>query len=105
MTGWLRRYGFGLILLALFLGSVAAYADAKQTVCGYDADQHGQPYDPVECRAEFWDGFWENQQSEMAQLLVQFLGMVAFARWITYRAEEQTDRLEAKVDRLLGGQQ
>lgn len=89
----LRQYGLGLILLALFLVSVSAYWNQTYAYTRSEASAHGEQWEEDDQRTEFWNGIWENMESEFGQLLVQFLGMVAFANWVAKKQQE--DQVEA----------
>lgn len=117
-----RKYGFGIILFVLMLASVLAFAETNEAESRHEAQQECElrslimtggeddsklPYteclDPNEVDDRFWDGFWENTQSEYQQLFVQFLGLVAFARWVAYKQQEDLDEIKAKLDELERG--
>ena len=84
----LGRYGYIWVTLVLFLASLAAYV-----VSGL---AHGM--DAVELTA----GFFENSQSEFLQLIWQVLGLKFLLCWGSPTSREGQERLEAKVDRIIG---
>lgn len=110
---WFRRFGFLVILAVLWLGTSVLYwhqqyAETRaehQSQCEFLKAQAPEaacpPYDGAEARTSFWSGVWENNRSEYEQLLVQGLLLVALASWVAKKSEEQLDRIEAKVDRVL----
>jgi hypothetical protein len=89
--GFFRKYGFGLILLALFLISVSAFWNQTYAYTRSEAEMHGQEWTKDDQETEFWNGFHENMQSEFGQLFVQFLGMVAFASWVAAKQDESQE--------------
>ena len=104
-----RKYGFAYLLLFLFIGAVTGYYNQHwayerseyQTQCEFlhaqDPQAQCPEVQPADVRTSFWDGIWENNQSEMVQLLIQFLGMVAFARWVAYKEQETDDEIKAML--------
>jgi hypothetical protein len=101
----LRRWGAVWLLIALFLASWAGQFVAQLAEVASEAEQHGQTF----TWAEFWPWFlsstFENWQSEWLQLAVQAGVVVGAAHLLFKRGEDQTDRIEAKLDRLLGERQ
>ena len=86
MSIW-RKYAYGWVTLGFFLLSLAGYF-----ILGL-ADGKGW--------LELWAGFFENIQSEMAQLLWQ-VGGLAFLLFLgSPQSKEGHDRIEAKIDEIL----
>lgn len=82
-------FGFVYILFAMWIGSAVAHAVAYWTMSG-----------PHEV-AEFVKDTMENWQSEFLQLFVQAIGMVVVAHVIFRKSVEESERVEAKIDRCL----
>ena len=111
-ASFFRRYGAGLILLALFIGSTAGFwhqgyaktrheaESACDNIKAHDPDAKCPIWEAQDQRTHFWDGMWENVQSEYQQLLLQFLLMVAFASWLAYKEKEGEDEILDKLDEL-----
>ena len=99
-TGFFRKYGFGFILLALFLITVSAYWNQTYAYTRSEAKANGTEWSVDDQRTEYWNGIWENMESEFGQLLVQFLGMVAFTRWVAAKQEESQVEAAAEGARI-----
>lgn len=86
----LRRWGAVYILAALFAGSWAGQA----VTMGADIRDGGW--------VTFWAATFENWQSEWLQLVFQAVLLLG-AKHLLFRVDaEDLERIEAKVDRLLG---
>jgi hypothetical protein len=96
----LRRWGAVYILAALWLGSSALYFWAELFAQIHEAHEHGQAMEWPQFWAAFWSGYFENLQSEWAQLAVQAVLIVGFAHVVFRKGEEDNARLERKVDEL-----
>lgn len=89
--GFFRKYGFGLILLAMFLFFVSAYWNQTYAYTRSEAEMNKVEWSKDDQETEFWNGLHENMQSEFAQLFVQFMGMVAFASWVSAKEDESQE--------------
>ena len=101
MVSHLRRWGAVWILTALWLISSLLFGWAEYHVQVDEAIEHGQPFEPSSFWVVYWSGYFENLQSEWAQLAVQALLVVGYAHVVFRKGTEDIDRVEAKVDRLL----
>lgn len=84
MMKFLKSYGLGIALFALFVGSwLIQYLTHDESL------------------AKFWNSTMENWQSEFLQLMT----FVILARWLQFKDSPQSrdgsDRMEAKIDELL----
>jgi hypothetical protein len=85
----------------MWLASSAAFCWSEYFVQVNEAAQHGQPFEMSDYWPALWAGFFENLQSEWAQLAVQALLISAFSHVVFRKGDEDADRLEAKVNELL----
>lgn len=102
-----RRYGFLILLGAMSLVAIWAFSQTNETEVRKAAETECQikslietngksetamPWyeclDPGDESSRFWDGFWENHQSEYVQLFFQGLLLIALGSWIAYRDHE-----------------
>jgi len=93
-----RKYGFLVILLALWVGTTIGfwhqeraedrerYSNQCELIVTFGGDC--PPY--RESDTSFWAGFWENHQSEYAQLFVQGLLLIALANVFARKESENT---------------
>ncbi|MGI5171882.1 hypothetical protein ACQEU3_46825 [Spirillospora sp. CA-253888] len=105
-----RRWGAVYILAALWLVSSLLFGLAEAAAQTNEARQHGQPFAWSEFWPAYWSGYFENLQSEWAQLATQAVLIVALAGRLFRRSEEQqvaavrealaadVQRIEAKLD-------
>lgn len=100
MRQFLRDYGFAFMLFGMFLLTTTFYWHQSYAFTRQEAEAHGQVWTEQDQRTEFWEGVWENDRSEYEQLFVQFVGMVAFARWIAYKTEKTQDEVLEEVKGL-----
>jgi hypothetical protein len=105
VTTHLRRWGAVWLLVALFLASWAGQFLAQLAEVASEAEQHGQTFTWAEFFPRFLSSTFENWQSEWLQLAVQAGVVVGAALEQHVRGEEQMDRIEAKLDQLLGERQ
>ena len=88
MTGsQFKKYGFLYVLAALFILFIVLQFVFMVPING----------DPI---AEFWAAVFENQQSEMFQLLLQGLGMYVWSKWMFKKAEQDADEIKARLSKL-----
>ena len=101
MSHHLRRWGAIYLLLFLFLGSWIGQFVMQMIDARNEAHQHGEAFTWGEYLPQFLASTFENWQSEWLQLVVQgavLLGM----KHLIFRADaEDTERIEAKINRLL----
>lgn len=95
MPRHLKFYGAGYVLLLASLIFALLYLGYECRVVADEAISHGQQYDVRECHNRFWAGVWENDQSEMLQLAVEFFFLGGLAAYIgrsmeavSYRSEQ-----------------
>ena len=96
-----RRYAYGWLTFAFFVGSLAlhwyfgwrAYVDEELA--------HGQPAQTAGYLNEMFRDTFENWQSEFLQLLWQVLGLAYFLYIGSPASKENDDRLEVKIDAIL----
>jgi hypothetical protein len=96
-----RRWGAIYILAALFLATWAAQFVTQLLDFQSEQMAHGQPFEWPEFWADFLRATFENWQSEWLQLLAQALLISAFSHVLFRKGDEDHNRLEAKVDRIL----
>lgn len=89
IRGYLRRWGALWILVVLFFGSWVGQAVAMYS----DIAEQGWH--------EFWSATLENWQSEFLQLAFQAVLMAAYSGKVFRKGDEDQERLEAKIDRVL----
>jgi hypothetical protein len=87
-----RRWGAVYLLVLLFLGSWGGQLLTMQPMI----EQEGY--------AEFWAATFENWQSEWLQLVFQAVLLLAAKHWLFQADAEDIERIEGKLDRLLGEQ-
>ena len=103
-----RRYAYGWITLAFFLGSLILHWVFGWYAFVDEARSHGQPPMLADYTNEMLRDTFENWQSEFLQLLWQVVGLAYFLYLGSPASKENDDRIEAKVDalmRMIGGEQ
>ena len=101
-----RRYAYGWITLAFFLGSLLLHWYFGWQDFVNDARAHGEPPQFSDFSSEMLRETFENWQSEFLQLLWQVIGLAYFLYLGSPASKENDDRIEAKVDalmRMIGG--
>ncbi len=116
----LRRYAFIPILFGACLFLTVGFWHYTREVAIHDAkdqaalelgseDRWPEVWEEEEFRDTFWAGLYENDQSEMLQLGVEGVMLIALGAWVAYKDQEQfdelnerLDKIEAKIDRALG---
>lgn len=96
----MRKYGFLVIFATLFLVSLVGFAFEDRQ---HALDEHTEKCEFVRAvspeancpvfsynTSSFWDGFWENWQSEWAQLFVQGAVLVAWQQRFSRKDSENT---------------
>jgi hypothetical protein len=107
MTKNFRRWGAVYIILALFAGSVIAQWCTQWVEFAAEQASHGETADLSGYLPGFLASTFENWQSEFLQLAVQAILIASFLQAKLFRADfsadkEDVDRLEAKLDAILG---
>jgi hypothetical protein len=110
MSDHLRRWGAIYALSLAALACMWLFGYYEQQVALDEASTHGQPYSPSEFWHRYWSGVFENLQSEFWQLVVQAGLLLSPLAYVCWRADQNADkqdvaRIEAKLDRLLQGQE
>lgn len=88
-----RRWGAVYILAVMFIGSWIGQLVTMQ------------PEIEKEGWTRFWASTFENWQSEWLQLVFQAILLLGAKHWLFRADARDMERLEAKVDRLLGERQ
>lgn len=96
-----RRWGAVYILLLLWVVSSLLFGLAETVVQTNEARQHGQAFEWSEFWPSFWSGYFENLQSEWAQLIFQAILLLGAKHWLFQVDAEDLERIETKVDILL----
>ena len=99
-----RWYGVLVIFAVMWLGTSMVYWSQLRDQAVHEAQEHGQEFKEDEFRTEFWAGFFENHQSEYAQLFFQGLFIGAMGVVLFKKEKEDILRIEQKLDRLLAEQ-
>ena len=102
-----RRYAYGWITLAFFLGSLLLHWYFGWQSFVDEAQQHNQAPEMGAYAHEMLRDTFENWQSEFLQLLWQVLGLAYFLYIGSPASKENDDRAEVKLDailRALGGE-
>ena len=94
-------FGGAYLLLAMALVSTVLFWHFHREVKISEAEEHKQPFVEEDFRESFWDGFYENHQSEYFQLFFQFLIMGAGAAYLARSHDHDMKRIEMKVDEVL----
>ncbi len=97
----LRWYGVIVVFLVMWVGSSFIYWSQLRDQVKQDAQEHGQEYKEDEFRTEYWAGYFENHQSEYAQLFFQALLIGALGAFLFKKEKEEVLRLDQKIDELL----
>ena len=97
----LRRYAYGWITLAFFLGTVLLHWYFGWQSFIEEARSHGQQPELSSFTNEMLRDTFENWQSEFLQLMWQVLGLAYFLYVGSPSSKENDDRLELKIDALL----
>lgn len=103
----MRRWGAVWVLLTFFIGSWTGQLVTQRIAWVNEQVTHGESTAWADYWPEFWSSTLENWQSEWLQLVFQallLLGPLSLLIWKADTQADQTDveRLEAKIDRLLG---
>jgi hypothetical protein len=101
MKRFITWYGVLVIFLAMWLGTSFVYWNQLRDQAVHEAQQHQQPFDESEFRTEYWAGYFENHQSEYAQLFFQALLIGALGTYIFKKEKEELIRIEQKLDAVL----
>ena len=96
-----RRYAYGWLTLAFFLGSLLLHWYFGWQDFVSEARSHGEPPEMADFSNEMLRETFENWQSEFLQLLWQVVGLAYFLYLGSPASKENDDRIEAKVDALL----
>jgi hypothetical protein len=101
-----RRYAYGWLTLAFFLGSLILHWYFGWRTFVDEAQSHGQAPEMAGYFNEMLRDTFENWQSEFLQLLWQVGGLAYFLYLGSPSSKENDDRAEIKLDailRALGG--
>jgi hypothetical protein len=96
-----RRYAYGWITLAFFLGSLLLHWYFGWNAFVEEQASHGQSAETGAYLNEMLRDTFENWQSEFLQLLWQVVGLAYFLYLGSPASKENDDRLELKVDAVL----
>ena len=96
-----RKYAYGWITLAFFLGSLFLHWYFGWRSFVDEAQAHGQAPELVSYTDEMLRDTFENWQSEFLQLLWQVLGLAYFLYVGSPASKENDDRIEVKIDAVL----
>ena len=96
-----RRYAYGWLTLAFFLGSLVLHWLFGWHAFVEEAASHGQAPDFKNFANETLRDTFENWQSEFLQLLWQVVGLAYFLYLGSPASKENDDRMEAKIDALM----
>jgi len=96
-----RKYAYGWITLAFFLGSLLLHWYFGWNAFVEDQVSHGQTPETGAYLNEMLRDTFENWQSEFLQLLWQVLGLAYFLYIGSPASKENDDRMEAKLDAVL----
>ena len=97
----LRRYAYGWITLAFFLGALILHWYFGWASFVDEARQHGQSPEFSAYTNEMMRDTFENWQSEFLQLLWQVAGLAYFLYMGSPASKENDDRAELKIDAIL----
>ena len=96
-----RRYAYGWITLAFFLGSLLLHWYFGWNAFVEEQTSHGQTPETGAYLNEMMRDTFENWQSEFLQLLWQVVGLAYFLYLGSPASKENDDRLEVKLDAVL----
>ena len=96
-----RRYAYGWITLAFFLGSLILHWYFGWNAFAEEQLSHGQTPETGAYLNEMMRDTFENWQSEFLQLLWQVVGLAYFLYLGSPASKENDDRLEVKLDAVL----
>ena len=97
----LKRHGFFWVMLALFVGSLAAHWVTAWVIFVDEETEHGKPIVFSTYFVEVLRQTMENWQSEMLQLILQ-ISLISYFWFVgSPSSKSEEDRLEAKVDWLM----
>ena len=96
-----RKYAYGWITLAFFLGSLILHWYFGWNAFADEARSHGQAPESAAYLNEMLRDTFENWQSEFLQLLWQVAGLAYFLYLGSPASKENDDRLEVKIDAIL----
>ena len=96
-----RRYAYGWITLAFFLGSLLLHWYFGWRAFVDEAQAHGQAAEAASYTNEMLRDTFENWQSEFLQLLWQVAGLAYFLYIGSPSSKENDDRAELKLDAIL----
>lgn len=97
----MRKFAYGWITLAFFLGSLLLHWYFGWTSFVDEQQAHGQSPEVASFTNEMLRDTFENWQSEFLQLLWQVLGLAYFLYVGSPASKENDDRMELKIDALL----
>ncbi|HET7708222.1 MAG TPA: DUF6766 family protein, partial [Sphingomicrobium sp.] len=97
----MRKYAYGWITLAFFLGSFLLHWYFGWQTFVEEAREHGQVAEAGSYTNQMLRDTFENWQSEFLQLLWQVLGLAYFLYVGSPASKENDDRTEVKIDAIL----
>ena len=97
----MRKYAYGYITLAFFLGSLLLHWYFGWQSFVAEQQAHGQSAEMGSFTNEMLRDTFENWQSEFLQLLWQVVGLAYFLYVGSPSSKENDDRMEVKIDALL----
>lgn len=101
MKRFFNWYGVLVIFAVMWLGTTMAYRATLRDQVAAEARQHNTEFSEADFNAEFWAGYFENHQSEYAQLFFQGLFIAAMGATLFKKEKEDLIRIEQKIDQLL----
>ena len=110
MRRFLRWYAALFIFFAMWIACSVAFwhydrqhemNEARQ-FCELQGETVSECFEESEFRTRFWAEFFENHQSEYAQLFFQALLLGALGTYLFKKEKDDLLRIEAKVDALIG---
>jgi hypothetical protein len=101
----LQRWGVVYVLAVIWLGFWLVHLLLFAAEYAQEQQDHGRLIETAEMVTAWLAASFENLTSEAWQLLFQAGVVVGAAHLLFKRGEDQTDRIEAKLDRLLGERQ
>lgn len=113
MRRFLMWYGAVLIFLLMWIGSSIVFwhydrqheMDEAQKFCELQGQPASECFEESDFRTRYWAEYFENHQSEYAQLFFQALLLGALGSYLFKKEKDDLLRIEEKVDALIGDKQ
>lgn len=96
----MRRWGAVYILVGLWIISSLLFGWFEYRVQVNEAVEHGETFDRGAYGASYWSAYFENLQSEWAQLATQAVLVVALADRLFKAGQKDVDEIKMQLDRL-----